>query len=281
MEKKEIQEKLKTQLAGAASSIKNVAQNVKKPEIKIPNQVKGIFKKNGSSSDKEEQSNGQETDEAIMVEKSVADAEEKEKKATADESNKQEQKEVEPTIKAISTRNAIKIFYYLMAVDGEVYHSEEDKFDEIGAEIDPSFAEHKDSIVLECKAQLDKVIDADDYYDVVQDGVEEAILIPDTTADSFITPKLLIWDLLTIAYSDEQYDEKERKLIKYIVRKFNIDSTIFLEMENTLLTLIDLEKETKWIKTTNRPYLTIEAHVNELQDRRNCIFESVKDLIRL
>ena len=87
--------------------------------------------------------------------------------------------------------------------------------------------------------------------------------------------------MLTIAYSDEQYDEKERKLLKYIVRKFNIDSTIFLEMENSLQTLMDIEKETNRIKTTNRPYLTIEAQVNELADRRNIIFESVKDLVML
>ena len=138
-----------------------------------------------------------------------------------------------------------------------------------------------EQIISACKAQLDKVIDSDDYYDVVQDGVEEAILIPNQSADSFITPKLLVWDLLTIAYSDEKYDEKERRLLKYIVRKFNIDSTIFLEMESSLQTLMDIEKETNWIKTTNRPYLTIEAQVNELADRRNVMFESVKDLIML
>jgi len=125
------------------------------------------------------------------------------------------------------------------------------------------------------------VIDAGDYYDVVQDGVEEAILIPDESKNGFITPKLLVWDLLTIAHSDEQYDEKERKLIKYIVRKLNVDATIFLEMENTIQTLSDIERETNWIKTTNRPYLTIEAQVNELADRRNTVFESAKDLIML
>ena len=45
--------------------------------------------------------------------------------------------------------------------------------------------------------------------------------------------------------------------------------------------LLDIEKEISWIKTTNRPYLTIEAMVNELADRKNVIFESVKDLIAL
>ena len=50
-------------------------------------------------------------------------------------------------------------------------------------------------------------------------------------------------------------------------------------MESSFLTLQDLENELSWIKTTNRPYLTIEAIVNEIADRKTAIFESVKDLI--
>ena len=291
MDKKEIQEKLKGTLQGAAGSIKDAAQNVKipdfkkpdvkVPDIKIPEQVKGIFKKKDNAGNSADSTAA--ASEELNENTSASTDETPEKTADTSEAQKtiQEKKEDDNSIKAISTENAIKIFYYLMAVDGEVFHSEEEKFDEIGLQMDPNFAEHKEQIVSVCKAQLDKVIDSDDYYDVVQDGVEEAILIPNPSADSFITPKLLVWDLLTIAYSDEQYNEKERRLLKYIVRKFNIDSTIFIEMESSLQTLMDIEKETNWIKTTNRPYLTIEAQVNELADRRNVIFESVKDLIML
>ena len=95
------------------------------------------------------------------------------------------------------------------------------------------------------------------------------------------TRQLLVWDLLTIAYSDESYDETERKLLKYIVRKLQIDKAVFLEMESSILTILDIEKEIAWIKTTDRPYLTIEARVNELTKRQAVIFDSVKDLITL
>ena len=128
---------------------------------------------------------------------------------------------------------------------------------------------------------MDKVIDPEDYYAALQDGIEDALISSVATEDSFITPKLLLWDLLTIAYSDEEYDETERQLLKYIVRKLNIDKAVFLELENSILTLMDLEKELQWIKTTDRPYLTIEMMVNEIADRKNVIFESVKDLIAL
>ena len=86
---------------------------------------------------------------------------------------------------------------------------------------------------------------------------------------------------MTIAYSDESYDETERKLLKYIVRKLQIDKAVFLEMESSILTILDIEKEISWIKTTDRPYLTIEARVNELTKRQAVIFDSVKDLITL
>ena len=186
-----------------------------------------------------------------------------------------------PEIPCIATRNALQIIYYLMAADGTVYHSEEEKFDAIGASLDPNFVDSKPAIIKDCQAQLEKVIDSEDYYDVLQDGVEDAILSSNVAADTFITPKLLVWDLLTIAYSDESYDERERKLLKYIVRKLGVDKAVFLEMESSMLTILDIEKEIAWIKTTDQPYLIIEARINELMKRKAVIFESVKDLITL
>ena len=248
--------KTRDSLQGAVDSVKTAAKDIKLPDVKASDikapdlkavqdkmqQVKDVFKKK----DKEE----------------AADAGVLE-------------------IKSISTHNAIKIAYYLMAADGQVFHSEEEKFDAIGVELDPEFAQHKQQIVKECKEKLEKGKDPENYYDALQDGIEDALISSRTTADSFITPKLLVWDLLTIAYSDENYDETERRLLKFIVRKLNIDKAVFLELENSILTLLDLEKELKWIKTTDRPYLTIEAMVNEIADRKNVIFESVKDLIAL
>ena len=246
MAKIELGKGLKEKLQGAVDSAKAATKDVKMPGMKsVVSDVKESFKKK-----------------------------EKDTAKGKDDNNSLE-------IKIISTRCALKIVYYLMAADGEIFHSEEEKFDSIGKELDPDFAKNKEQIVKECQAQLDKVMEPDDFYDVLQDGVEDALLASRQTADSFITPKLLVWNLLTIAYSDEHYDETERKLIKYIVRKTNIDKAVFLEMESSILTLMDIEKELTWIKTTNRPYLVIEGMVNELADRKNVIFESVKDLISL
>ena len=196
-----------------------------------------------------------------------------------DQDDKKEESEKPKEITTLSTKSVIAIIYYLMMADGRIQEEEKEKFREIGNELDPNFHLYQSMIIDQCNKQKDKAIDPEDEYAVLQDGVEEAIAVGANAKDAVITPKLLVWDLLTIAYSDNQYNEREHQLIKYIVRKLNIDKAVFLEMESSFLTLMDLEKELQWIKTTDRPYLTIESIVNEISDRKTVIFESVKDLI--
>lgn len=189
--------------------------------------------------------------------------------------------EVPFQISSISTQSALKVIYYLIGADGQFLAPEIERFDLIGQELHPEYAELKGKILEECQGQMDKIIDPDDFYDVIQDGIETALLSSVKTDDTFITPKLLVWDLLTIAYSDGGYDDIERRLIKYVVRKLDIDKAVFLEMESSIQTLMDLEREQKWLKTTDRPYLTIESMVNEIEDRKRVVFDSIKDLISL
>ena len=180
---------------------------------------------------------------------------------------------------AISTKNALMVIYYLMAADGEVFHSEEEKFDVLGKDLDPDFDKNKVQIIEDCRKYIE--VEKADYFDTLLDGVEKALASSVRSVDSFITPKLLVWDLLTVAYSDENYDVREKDLIRNVVRRLGIDKAVFEELESSIRTLIDLEKEKQWIKTTDRPYLTIEAMVNEIEDRKQVIFESVKELIQL
>ena len=186
---------------------------------------------------------------------------------------------VQEEIRTISVQSAIKIIYYMISADGEMHENELQRFGEISKEMDPDFDSKREDVIASCEGQMNKLIDPEDYFAVLQDGVEDAISIGKNTKDGGIAPKVLIWDLITVAYSDGVYDENERKLLKYVVRKLNVDKAVFLEMESSYLTLEDLEKELAWIKTTDRPYLKIEAMVNEIADRKTVIFESIKDLM--
>ena len=255
----------KVDVQGMADSVKNAAQKV---DVQgMADSVKEAAKKAGSAAKE-----GTE-----QVKNALA-----KKDKTEEQKAEEDKKEIEaPVIKAVSPINAVKIIYYLMAADGTIEAAEEEKFDLICREIDADFDSHKEQIIEVCKNQLAKVIDPDDYYDAIQDGVEESMLVGQNYERGFVTAKHLIWDLLTIAYSDDNYNEPERKLMKYIVRKLNVPKDVFLEMESSYLTVTDIEKEKDWIKTTDRPYLTIEAHVKELEKREQAIYESVKALILL
>lgn len=184
-------------------------------------------------------------------------------------------------VTAIAPQNAVKIFYYLMAIDRKITPEEEEKFELIGREMDPDFETHKEELIKECKEQMEKIIDAEDYYDVIQDGIEASLSGEQVSNNGFVTPKLLLWDLLTIAYGDDEYDEEERKLLKYVVRKLNIAKDVFMEMESSILTVSDIEKEITWIKGTDRPYLVIEKQVKELEKCRDGILLAAKALIML
>lgn len=187
--------------------------------------------------------------------------------------------------KRIKIEEALQIVYYLMAADGDICQNEEEKFDAIGQEWDEDFKEEKVGIIEKCQEQLDKVIDEDEYYDVVREGVEECLQegMLEYEWEAWgrnIDGGILVWDLLTIAFSDEKYTEEERKLIKLVTRKLDLDKTLFLEMENSIKAIFALDREEAWVKATNRPYSTIEALIKEISNRREVIMKSVDELIK-
>lgn len=227
---------------------------------------------------------------AVETAKSIADGfadfAEDAKEAVSDtiESLKGEEEEVDADAadyKVISAQSALKIVYYMMAADGEIFHNEEEKFDSVGAELDLSFADDKDGVISACSTQLEKKTESDDYLSILKDGVDEALAASKPGEEDRVPSRLLVWDLLAIAYSDGRFDEAEVSLLGYIIEKINVDSAIFLEMQSSLLTIMDIEREIAWIKTTDRPYLTIEPVVDELEHRKSAVLEGIKELIAL
>ena len=265
--KKSFGNKLQKKIHDAADVVKDAADDVNLSDIEVPEKIKKV----AMSIDK-------------GVKKTVHSAKEKVEEIDIPDLRKDEPDAVPEEIdgaKVLSTTASLRLIYYLMAVNGEIYHTEEEKFDLIGKELDPNFKENREKIVKRCQTHLERTKGQDDYYNVIKRGVVTAISLSKPTKDSFMTPKLLIWDLLSVAYSDDHYDETEKKLIRFIVKKLKVNESEFLEMENSFLTLMDIQRENDWIKTTDRQYKEIEIVVNELADRKAVILESVNDLITL
>lgn len=177
-------------------------------------------------------------------------------------------------------RAAIKAFYYLMAVDGAVTSEEMKCFNEIGSELDPTgFSEYCNEIITECEFQLQNIIDEEDYYEVALEGLDKALVLQSDDVENSVTVRLLVWDMLVIAFSNEDYSSCERRLIKHIVRTMAMDRSVFLEMEQIIKANAAVEKELKWVNQSNRPYDEIRPVVDELERRQKVIISCARQLI--
>lgn len=180
----------------------------------------------------------------------------------------------------LEKRAAVKAFYYLMAVDGAVTADEIECFDSIGAELNPeAFATYRNDLIAECELQLKNIIDEEDYYEVVLEGVDKALVAQIDDPTNGITVRLMVWDMLVIAFSNTEYSSFERKLIKHIVRVMDIDRSVFLEMEQIIKTNAAVENELRWINQSNRPYSEIRPIVDELERRQKVVLTCARQLI--
>ena len=177
--------------------------------------------------------------------------------------------------------NSIKVYYYLMAIDGEICDKEEAKLNSIGQDLIESFEEHKDELISECKEQIGRIEDSDDYGGAVEAAIEDVLLDYSNVKMPEVAPRQLLWNLITIANSDDNYLGLEKKLIRFIARKFNIDKAVVEEMESSMLTVLNIEKEIAWLKTTDKSYTEIDTMITELKKREDAVAEGVYCLMAL
>lgn len=191
----------------------------------------------------------------------------------------------------LSTRDALHIMYCMMAVDGTISEEETDKFEEIGRACDQDFDSYRDSLIEEClaAARLETVYghsfvpqtpeDEEDYYNQIHDYVGDLFKEDAFYATDGVRGKILVWNLLAIAFSEGDYSANEKRLIRYIARRAGVDHTVLLEMEQTINTLNAIEKEEEWLKTTDKPYKVVGVRIDELANRKEMIMQGVNALI--
>lgn len=233
-------------------SVQDAGKNIKLPEIEIPDLGK-VF------------SDAVDQGAAMFNQKNAA------------EQNAEQKTE----ISEISIPGALGIMYAVLMADGVLTPEEDKRFSEIGTEMAGNYESLKPEIVQSFEKSMSKAIDPEDREEIVFEFVDENLRKPVKPKESLISSELLLWDLMVLAYSDGVYSEPEKKLIKHVFRKLNVDQTKYREMENSLLALHDLENEIDWIKQTDRPYTRVEKEIRQLQERQNQILKNVEALINL
>ena len=175
--------------------------------------------------------------------------------------------------------DALKVMYYLMSADGHMDESEMNRFEQIGEETDRLFSYHKASVISDCKKVIEREKDSAFYLDNLFQGASEAIHHSQNENGGIISEKLLIWNLLAIGHSDQEYSDEEKRYIRNVARLLNIDTSVLLEMETAIHTINALETEENWLKSENRKYSEIESHLKDIDTRKKTILQGIKALI--
>ena len=277
--------KLKDTVEKSADSIK---KSVSDAAEKMPESAKNI---NVSESMKDMAGKGQSMMDILKAkgDELVSSRKEKEDETKAAIKNALRDKKGGEAI--FSVRDALRIMYCMILIDGNVSEEEEEKFCEIGLACDQDFDACKKQLIDECNGVVQSEsaqgidfvsiasVDSEEYYDQIHDYVGDLIKEENFYHTEGVRAKWLIWNLLAIAYSEGDYSTNERRLMRYIAKKSGVDNTVLLEMEHTFSTLIAIEKEEEWLKSSDRPYKVIEERVVELSNRKNAIMQGINALI--
>ncbi len=182
-------------------------------------------------------------------------------------------------IKVISKKGALRAFYFLMALDG-VSTFEKDCFEEIGTELlGEEFSAIEEEIISECERVISSIEVDDERYDVIQEGIDRALNDVVAAIDTGVVPRLLIWDMLSLAHSDSIFSDEENRLISHVARVLQIDKSVLVEMKHLISVARSILDEKKVLESSSRPYSEIRPMVDEVEKRQQTIVEAAKALI--
>ena len=143
----------------------------------------------------------------------------------------------------IKKKNALKILYYMMAMDGSIYDEERSAFDEVGRLVDDRYDSFRADILWECQNTALTKGEGDTVFHLLDAAAKEFKDLGNVLTDDCIPGRLLVWNLLVVALSDLNYTDPERRLVDEAVRKLEIEENDFLQMEQVLRAKAAAERE--------------------------------------
>ena len=181
-------------------------------------------------------------------------------------------------MKKYAIKGAVAAFYYLAMADSNVTQEELEKFDEIGNTIDPEhFAQYREELIASCESQKDRMIDEEDYADVILEALDRSLEPAEDEAG--VASRMLIWNMLVISMADEDYSQSERRLIKHLVRITETEKSVFLEMEQLINAYFAVQRERASLADSERPYKEMAPVMEQLNKREQELARIAQDLI--
>ena len=181
-------------------------------------------------------------------------------------------------MKRISIKSALKAYYFLLAIDGNIDDQEILCFRDICSETDNSADEYLKELISECD-EIIKNASGSEFEEIIQEAFDEAVREEAIEPQKVIPSRLLLWNMLVLAYANNEYSSSERKMIGHAARILMVEKTVFLEMEQMARTASTLSKERAGYEQSERPYRVIRPIVDELDNRIGTILHAAKCLI--
>lgn len=174
-------------------------------------------------------------------------------------------------------KNFLKVIYYLISSDRKVEDSEMEKFNELIKKYS-SLSSANQNIIFECEKQLEKSFDSSDYADVLKEGIDECL-----RASYFDEQgkRNLVWMLVNVAFSDNDYSDTEINLIRYVVRKLDMDKSYLAEMEDSVKALVALQNKKSWAENCGKSYNDVKAIIDTIEKDREILTESITNLVNM
>lgn len=176
---------------------------------------------------------------------------------------------------------ALQTFFWLMAVDGAVCEEELGKLDEIGRQLlgDELYAECRDGLLEHVNAKMPSAENADDYYDIISENVDRALSIQETVLEEGVPSRVLLWNLILMAYANGEFDPREKRLLRHICRMAEVEESVLFEMVQLLLTLKSISDELDRLQVSTLSYVEIRAQIEELIQRRETVNRCLTELL--
>jgi hypothetical protein len=168
----------------------------------------------------------------------------------------------------------LKIIYLFLSLEKTIDSRGIEKFKEAGKVFD-GFDDAKEEIIKDCNSLIAQSFDNEDRFDVISEGICKIAELCFYSNSSI--QKECLWSLVNLAFYDGDYSDTERKLLRTLMRKWGIDKSVLLEMEDTAETLVALDTHRNWIKSTHYSYDYINSIVIELDKNQD---EITKNLIQ-
>jgi hypothetical protein len=89
----------------------------------------------------------------------------------------------------------------------------------------------------------------------------------------------VIWTLINLGYADAEYSEPEKKVVRHLVKVWNIKEEIVSEFVDTAETILLLTKQIEWLKSVGLSYEETKKRLETVEQQIQLMFDNIQATI--